>query len=254
MRCLGRLQHQPDHVARAPRLGARALATTAPARLIRDHIPYAPQLFGNDLLPNCTAVAIANSAIGVAALGGGGCVIDPPNVDAFYAATINVPVADIARTDGALLLDALARQSRVGLPTGHQALLCGPFAAIKPGNLNLLRVAMTFAGLPILGVSLSLSDQAPGVWDTDPPASAGDPTPGSWGMHALVAWDYTGLADDDVVRLATWGTLQAATWRWLRARLDEAYVAVWRPLMPASGRNWAGLDYDALAADVASWA
>ena len=86
------------------------------------------------------------------------------------------------------------------------------------------------------------------IWDTDAPASAGDPTPGSWGGHCPIIWDYTGTADTDLVRLGTWGYWQKATWRWIRQRTQEAHAIAWRQL-DAAGTD--GLDYERLMADAA---
>jgi hypothetical protein len=70
------------------------------------------------------------------------------------------------------------------------------------------------------------------------------------GGHCLISWDYTGLADDALVRLGTWGDWQMATWEWVRARLDEAHGLVWRQLVRADGTFYAGLTADGLAAEV----
>lgn len=55
------------------------------------------------------------------------------------------------------------------------------------------------------------------------------------GGHATISLDYTDLADDDTVRIATWATWKPATWRWVRARLEEAHGLIWRSLAPAIG-------------------
>jgi len=86
------------------------------------------------------------------------------------------------------------------------------------------------------GVQLALADQASigAVWNADTPASAGDPTPGSWGGHCLDGWSYEGTGDADIVTLLTWGTTQRCTWRWLRSRLVEAHGILWPQLATPS--------------------
>jgi hypothetical protein len=114
---------------------------------------------------------------------------------------------------------------------------------------------MVRCGTAYLGVNLAAADEVSNAWDINTPASAGDPTPGSWGGHCLLAWSYTGLGDEDVVTLVTWGSLlYTATWRWLASRCQEAHVVIWRQLMKPDGLNQAGLDYDQLRADNMAWA
>ena len=138
----------------------------------------------------------------------------------------------------------LAYQAAHGFQANLQVPLVGLYATSDPGDLNALRMIATGAGSAYLGVDLALADQNAGTWDTDTPASAGDATPGSWGGHCLLAWDWTGIEDTDTVRLVTWGTFQAATWRWVRSRLTEVHGLFWRQL-----GDIPGLDYDRLAAD-----
>lgn len=246
---LGRLPHHPEAVARAPKLSARMPAPSPPARLDRSHIDYRPGLLGNDAWPDCTAVSIANAAIGFTAANDGALAVSQADVGRFYAATAGIPVEDIAASDGALLIDAMHHQCVAGLPDASgQVLVTGPFGTIYPADRALIATACALIGPVVLGVNLTMADQHPGVWDIGRPG-ADKP----WGGHAVTMWDYTGLGDADTVRIATWGALQAVTWRWLYAQCQEAYVAAWRDLMPADGRSWGGLDYDGLAADVATW-
>ena len=91
-----------------------------------------------------------------------------------------------------------------------------------------------------LGIRLYEADmEMPNVWDIGP-------SDGSLiGRHCVVGWDFTGLASQSTVRLATWGRWQPATWRWLISRLDEAYALVWAPAPE-------GVDVSALDVDLAS--
>ncbi len=84
------------------------------------------------------------------------------------------------------------------------------------------------------------------VWDVQ----AGRDDGAVAGGHALIAWDYTSLSDDGLVRLGTWGVWQPATWAWVAARLEEAHAIVWRQLARADGGFYAGLTADGLVAEV----
>ena len=90
------------------------------------------------------------------------------------------------------------------------------------------------------------------MWDTGTPASYGDPTPGSWGSHAVLGWAYTGLEDTDLVQIVTWGRLQPATWRWFRSRVTEAHALFHPQVIGPRGCNFAGVDVDALRLELAA--
>lgn len=246
---LGRLPHHPEAVDAAPKLAARMERVPLLTRCDRSAKLYEPLLGGNQKYPDCTAVAIANSALGFAAADGGIVAIEDAAIEGFYAATIGVPVADIGQTDGAVLLDAMRRQCAHGmLDKSGQVLLTGPFGTIEPTDRRLLAAATAILGPIILGVDLTMAEQQPGVWDLARPG-ADQP----WGGHALVLWDFAGIGDEDQMRLATWGELQVATWRWLYAQCREAYAVVWPDLLGPSGKQWSGLDRLGLAADVTAW-
>jgi hypothetical protein len=252
---LGRLPHDPAAVAAAPSLATHHYATMAPPeRLIRSGVPFAPQLRNNDTLPVCTSVGLLNGAFGVEALNTSSGLAIADGVELpFYAGCVGcVPTpAAIGATDGAVLLDVLRRQSSLGFDIGAAAPLSADFAAIPATDRAGLANSMALLGIGYWGVDLferdmdTPSDQP---WDDDG-SSAG----AAIGGHCLVAWDYAGLGDMDIGRLATWGRFQTFTWRWVRARLREAYVLVWPQLQRADGTNWAGVDVDRLRADVARW-
>jgi hypothetical protein len=148
------------------------------------------------------------------------------------------------------MLDVLRFQQRSGFDIGEQTPLVADFAVADPTDRRLLASIMARLGVGYWGVDLALADQLAPVWDVTTP---GDQTPGSWGAHCVIAWDYSGLGDTDLVTLGTWGRWQQATWRWVRTRLVEAYGLAWRQLMPATGVTWLGLDYDRLRAENIAW-
>ena len=257
---LGRLTHDPAALARAPQLGQYAAAWGAPPpQLDRDAIAYAPRLYRNDTLPDCTAAGLANAADAQAALNGLGAVnIDEQHVMNFYGACVGcADPAQLAATDGARELDVLSYQARNGFDVGLQAPLVADCATFDPQNRGLLANVMAHLGSGYLGVALATADRAAaepgGVWDTNTPAGAGDSTPGSWGLHCLLCWSYDGLGDTDVVKLATWGGLQSATWRWVASRIQEAHAVIFRDLVSAN-QPFGGLAYDDLKSATLAWA
>lgn len=256
---LGRVAATAEALARAPSVASHRLAAMpAPPRLRRDTVPFTPGLYDNDTLPDCTAAGLANVARAFGTLNGAEPVVDPDSVPRFYAACagVNDTYEDMAASGGAVMLDVLRRQLTAGFDVGQQTPLVADFVTLDIGNRQQLATAMVRLGALYCGCELAVADQAGigKVWDTGTPASAGDPQPGSWGGHCLIAWAYSGLEDSDYVVLGTWGAWQAATWAWLQSRLAEAHGLAWRQLMPAGGPAWYGLDYDRLRADGEAWA
>ncbi len=241
---LGRKPHDPAMLARVP--SHRFGAVPPPPRLDRKAVAFAPGLYSNDTLPDCTAVALANAARGVAALNGYGLVLDAARVPAFYGACVGNP-PDLAATDGAAMLDVLARQALGGFDIGPQ-ILHGLYATLDPHSRSALAGGMARLGTGYWGVTLRERDmQGAAVWDVQEGRDDGSVV----GGHAIIAWDYSGLADGDTVRLGTWGAWQPATWAWVAARLDEAYGVVWRQLERADGTFYSGVTADGLVAELA---
>jgi hypothetical protein len=127
--------------------------------------------------------------------------------------------------------------------------LAGVFGTIEAKNRAALALGMSRLGAGYWGVTLRERDmqQLP-VWDVQEGRDDGVVV----GGHALIAWDYTSLADDGLVRLGTWGVWQKATWAWVAARLDEAHGLVWRQLARADGTFYDGLSASGLIDDVAT--
>jgi hypothetical protein len=242
---LGRIRHDPVAVARVSshRFGGRP----PPPVLDRSATAFEPGLYQNDILPDCTAVALANAARGVAALNGYDLVLEPARVPAFYGACIGNP-PNLAATGGAVMLDVLARQAAQGFDIGPQTLY-GLYATIHTRSRSALASGMARLGAGYWGVTLRERDmERTALWDVRAGRDDGDIA----GGHAVVAWDYRGLADGDTLRIATWGAWQAATWAWVAARIDEAYGIVWRQLERADGTFYSGVTADGLVAEIAA--
>ncbi|GAN54897.1 hypothetical protein [Tanticharoenia sakaeratensis] len=221
---------------RQPHLsGLRMMARAAPPKLIRSHINPSPLMLDNDTLGDCTSAGLGNSIRALSALNGFQTAITPQNAVSFYSASTGYVPGNAATDQGGIEVDVLGYAAAHGYPVQNQTLF-PLWGTIALDDFNGMRLAMAAFGATYFGVQLALADQASigAVWDTDTPASAGDPTPGSWGGHCLDGWSYTGTGDTDIVTLLTWGTTQRCTWRWLRSRLMEAHGVLWPQLATPS--------------------
>jgi hypothetical protein len=201
-----------------------------------------PGLYGNDIYPDCTAVALANAARAVAVLNGADLVVEPQKVSAFYAQCVGNP-PDLAATSGAVALEVLEMQTDTGFDIGPQALV-GQHGTIALSR-NALALAIDTLGVGYWGVTLRERDMEIGpVWDVSPGRDDGAVV----GGHMVIGWDYLGLADGATVRIGTWGKWQPATWGWIAARLQEAHGVVWRQLARPDGSFCGAASADVLMA------
>jgi hypothetical protein len=244
-RCLGRRAHNPAAVAAAPHLRYSTDAPP-PATLDRSALNFQPTLAGNDQYPSCTVAGLLNGALAAEALStGGGLAFDPMAWMPFYAAVAGCDAtpAAIGASGGLNMLDVLRYQGRNGFNIGAVAPLTGSFGVVPTDRLSLARVTAGL-GFAYLGVDLAQSDMtsAPGAaWGLATP----DPTLG----HCLLLWDYTGLGDDDLVGLATWGQFQECSWIGLEARLqDQEAYAIFDPATAPASVNTV-----AFASEYAAW-
>lgn len=228
---LGRRTHDPARVAtvQSHRMGA---AAKVPDKLDRSAIPFTPHDCGNKLFPMCTGEATLNCAAAWSWVQTGADItFDPAKIQAFYAACVGVPdtPAAISATDGAVILDVLERAERLGFDVGQQVPLVPVYESIDTENQQAIAHAVLECGAADIGVMLSVSDQYMSVWDTNTPAVAGDPAPGSWGGHDTFIFDWDGMEPTSLVRIGTWAAWQRATWRWVMARLQaqEAFALRW---------------------------
>ena len=258
---LGRLPHNSDQIARMPQY-SNVLAklpgngiNTAPYILDRsNNTHFRPGLDGNDRIGNCTAVGLANAARASAAIHGDFILnIDPSAATAFYSNSCGYVPGNPATDMGGVEANVLAYQAMYGFDGGPalQVPLVADFFTWDPADLNATRTVAYLFGSAYLGVALAQVDQyvfdVGDVWDTDITGTASDQTVGSLGGHCVLAWDWTGTNDDDLVCLITWGAFQHATWRWVKSRCQESHALLFRQL---SGPHPGGFDYDRLRADM----
>lgn len=230
---LGRLALDPATVAKVPSLGTHTYALTPPPPEVnRKGVDYTPGLYQNDVLPVCTAAGLANAATQVAALNGWKLAVDPTAIPEFFAECVGCANTfdAIQATQGAYLTDVLRRQLTFGFSIGPQVLVGLP-GKVRLGRVAIAQTIATFghnwAGFDLYERDMDL----PTVWDLG--SLAGNVV----GGHCMTFWDYTGLGDTDVVRLASWGQLRNATWQWVETRIRESYAFYWRQLTSAKGTN-----------------
>ena len=227
---LGRL---PADLARLAAAERHLFAfTAAPPVVDRSAIDFTPRLFRNDTLPDCSAVALANTARAQGALAGFEPVVIEQKVVDFYGLCVGragASDAELEATDGAMLLDVLDRQAVHGFDVGQQVPLVGTAGVVETNRNSLARGIARGAGY--WGIDLYERDmEMPAVWDDDGTKPRGSLV----GGHAVIGFDYTGLGDADTVRIGTWGAWQASSWRWVASRIREAHAVTWRQLMVAS--------------------
>ncbi|GBQ69849.1 hypothetical protein AA103196_2330 [Ameyamaea chiangmaiensis NBRC 103196] len=241
--CLGARPAQTR--AQQPSLNVlKMMVRRAPNQLERGGIDPKPSMLGNDILGNCTSVGIANHLRATAALAGFEVGVRDVDAVRFYAQSTGYQPGNPATDQGGVEVDVLTYAARNGYGLRNDTLY-PIWGSADPADLNGMRNIMAGMGAAYLGVRLALADQHDGVWDTSTP---GDQTPGSWGGHCLLGWSYTGIDDEDLVSLLTWGTVRQATWRWIRSRVMECHGLAWRQLVPASGRLPGGEGWDTLVA------
>jgi hypothetical protein len=221
-RRLGRLPHSPARLAAVP---PHTFAADAPPPPVVDRsgIAFAPGLWRNDVLPDCTAVGLANARRAATLIQGYDIPTDEGQIIAFYAACAGVADIEAAleASDGAVMLDVLERAQRDGFQMGGQTPEVPTFAAIQPTDRAGLAHAIAVHGAAYIGIDLYEPDMAADAIWTLPPAGA------LVGGHALIAWSYSALGNADMVMLGTWGDLVAASWAWLEGRAQEAFALSW---------------------------
>lgn len=231
---LGRLPHDPARFA-AVRRRLVSAAAPPPASLRREGLTWTPGAYGNQVLPNCSTVALANAVRAWSwTQTGADAVIDPATVPAFYAECVGCAddTAAIEATDGAVLLDVLERADVLGVDFGQQDPIVPDFTAVDPTDRVAMAASLAAGGGLILGLDLLEVDQQGDIWGVGPSAAV---TGKPWGGHAALLWSYEGLRDDALTRIATWGTWRPATVAWVLARAVEAYhVTVPQIWLPAA--------------------
>ena len=158
---LGRLPHDPAELTRAPSLMTHTFGVIAPPQACdRSTVPFTPGLYQNDTIPDCTAAGLANAASAAAALAGFVLAIDPVRIPAFYAACVGCDATEavMAATDGAVVLDVLARAVTAGVDIGEQVSLVPMFGTVDPRNRAALATGVAVLGSGYWGVTLRERD------------------------------------------------------------------------------------------------
>lgn len=171
----------------------------------------------NDDLGDCTAAAAGHAIQTWTANASVEAVItDTMTVD-FYEKTTGYTPGQPNTDQGGVELDVLQwwHAHKFGGLYGLEAL-----AIVDPKRSSLVKSAIALMGGVYIGVALPTSAQNQPVWDVPASGTAGDGTPGSWGLHAIwiMAYDEVGLT------CVTWGQVWKMTWAFFSTYCDEAYA------------------------------
>lgn len=196
----------------------------------------------NDEVGDCAEATVGHMVqVWTAELGRQVVVPDAEIVAAYSAITGYVP-DDPSTDQGSVELDVLNYWRKVGIG-GHKITA---FAALDPGNEEHVKQAVWLFGGAYVGLSLPVSAQVQEEWSVLISGSHGDPSPGSWGGHAvpIVGYDRNGL---DCV---TWGERKRMTWDFWRVCCDEGYAVLSPDWLDALGTAPSGFDMATLSADL----
>ena len=211
----------------------RMMARLPPTRLIRDHIDPSPRMLGNDTVSDCTSAGLGNALRATSALGGFQTDVTDDNALMFYeesAGYRGTPQTD----NGAVETEVLSYALRNGYPTESGTYY--PLWGSADTGRSSVALLMASLGVAYLGVRLATSDMDNVArYGEDTVLTLDNGIPGSAGGHCLLAWDYTGLGDDDTVTLLTWGMRIKATWAWLDSRIMEAHGLLFPQLTAPTG-------------------
>lgn len=235
---------------RAPRFGAlRYAKKKARESVVNRPDPNARMLL-NDILSDCTAAGMGNSLSAVSALQGWKLDISDKNALEFYEGSSGFDPSK-GNDNGCTGPDALNFAVNKGFNTGNGRYY-GIWGNIDSDDQNGIANTIGDLGVCAFGVDLSLSDMKQIDAENDncvltkDNTKYGDNTPGSAGGHFLLGYEYTGLDNNDVVTLITWGeTTVKCTWDWLKYRIVEAHGIIWPQLRKADG-SYCGEDFDAV--------
>lgn len=217
----------------------------APLSLGRHNLNPQFQMFDNDQIGDCSSAGIANTMIAFSALSGTTPIVTTSDAVNFYSLSTGYNPANPSTDQGGVLSEVLAYATRNGYDAGYYKYV-PLWGTLDPHDRNALGNVMYQFGSVYCGFGLAQADNdtVGEVWDTTTP---GDQTSWSWGGHCALLFAYDGLADTDIVYIATWGGLQKATWRWVHARIFEAHAVAFRDLMPATGHTRVGQTWEELA-------
>ncbi len=211
--------------------------------LDRRGINFTPDVDGNNDLPDCTAVQMANSIKAFSTLYAGVGYSTPLiSVLTLYANTVGCPITieAIKQTNGAVYADIVKTACSAGIAVAPQ-LEAVPDVALLDNSVTQLANATDLYGCASIGIRLYDKDEqtiaSGGLLDAD------GSDPGTLqGRHMTMTWDYSGFAETNTWRINLWGVLYPVTLRWIQARIDESWAQMWRNLMdPATVAQFADL-------------
>jgi hypothetical protein len=187
----------------------------------------------NDVLGCCTIAALGHSHQAWSVYGG-----KPwrPTDDEIVEAYDRVNGGE---DNGAYMLDVLNMARKEGI--GGNRIFA--YVSINPLNHDQVRTAHYLFGNLYFGANLPVSAQDQKVWDV---VEGNGSEPGSWGGHAMNAWDLTptGLV------VPTWGAMQRMTWAWWDRYVDECYTILEEDYVGEDKRSPQGFSLAKLAKDL----
>ena len=225
-RALGCFHHDDDRLAAAPVLAALRPAGASSFDLSsRGAVPFDPVLGNNDIVGDCTAVALMNAAAFSFRLATGADLdVDEGRCVPFFASVVGcAPTIAAARlVDGAYMIDVLNRQIDHGYDMGCPGMpsIVGTFATVPLRRPTIAAALRDFMALPIeIGVT-------PTDGETDMPWPE-LPDRQRTNHAACLSW-CSGTADGDTVEIFTWGRRARMSWLALECRMNVA----WAPVYP----------------------
>jgi len=208
-------------------------------------------MMANDVIGDCTIAAAGHLLEGWTANNGTEVIPADADIVAAYSAVSGYVPDDPVTDRGAVELDVLNYWRQEGI-AGHRIYA---YASLDVGNIEHIKQAVYLFGGCYIGLALPLSAQGQDVWDTTGlGAWLGrvflsrkhlDPTPGSWGGHAVSIVGY----DADGLTCVTWGARKRMTWSFWRRYCDEAYAVLSTDWIP-EGREVRGFYFDELQQDL----
>ena len=118
--------------------------------------------------------------------------------------------------------------------------------AVNPTSIDERRRAIwEFVALQY-GLALPLTAQGQTEWSVTDSTLQGNAAPGSWGGHGVPALSYDSASETVI----TWGADLVMDEAFALAYLQEAHVVVTTEMLSRSGTSPAGIDWDALIADI----
>jgi hypothetical protein len=236
---LGKLAPKDD-----PRtlLAARYLEAVSPPPPAVDWSSRVPewQMFGNDVLGDCT-VAAAGHLIEEWTFDAAHKEVDlsEPSIVSAYSAVSGYVPGDASTDQGAVELDVLNYWRKTGVG-GHKI---AAYVKLDPTNHDQIKQAINLFGGAYIGIAMptSAQNEIGSVWSSTSDA------PGSWGGHAVHVAAY----DADTITCVTWGALQKMTWAFWSAYVDEAYAVLAADWF-SGGHSPQGFDLTTLTWDLAA--